>query len=670
MAEKLQIVIDVDGGKATTTLNKVEKATKDVGDQSEKSSKGVKSLSGALGQLAVGAAAVKILKDITVAGMEMQTIMNTLQVATGDAAASMEFVRGEAERLGLDLESTAKAYAKFSAAARGSALEGEQADKVFTSIATASTAMGLSAEQSEGALRALEQMMSKGNVQAEELRGQLGERLPGAFNLAAKAMGVTTQELNKMLENGDVLASDMLPKLADVLVEEFGDGADSAAHNARQELARLGTAMFELKDAIATSGVLDAVAELARTFTDGAKEMTQFYTVIFGNAPLLEKNADQINALNKEIGALEKDIKASEGSGSVWKRLFGDYDIEKEKLKLAALKEELKAYTQARQLILEGDGEGSGTSGKPKPKPKPKPTETKAEKAKREREAARREADMITAYQHNADRIQAAQDYYDELALMAEQVAMDDEMRAIDAFDKELNLIEENRAMQVQNGVDEVAAEEEANKAKEDAEKIHLEKISKIRKDAGKEDLATKKKTDKMIADADKQRLSLTAGALSAASDLLAASGEGAFQASKAFAIAETVVSTYSAAQKAYESQLALPTPDAPARAAIAAGIAIAGGLARVAAIASTSSSSSSVSATSTGGSTPTASATTSSVPEAPATTTDTTQTSAINVVVEGGSVLDANFAADLADQLAGPMEQAFGNNRQYQVNV
>ena len=58
-----------------------------------------------------------------------------------------------------------------------------------------------------------------------------------------------------------------------------------------------------------------------------------------------------------------------------------------------------------------------------------------------------------------------------------------------------------------------------------------------------------------------------------------------AFKRNKAISIAETLVSTYQAAQKAYASQLAIPTPDAPIRAQVAAGIAVAAGLAKVAAI-------------------------------------------------------------------------------------
>ena len=72
-----------------------------------------------------------------------------------------------------------------------------------------------------------------------------------------------------------------------------------------------------------------------------------------------------------------------------------------------------------------------------------------------------------------------------------------------------------------------------------------------------------------------------------AASQLL----QGIFGESKAIATAETLVSTYFAAQKAYESQMLIPSPDALIRAKVAAGIAIAQGLARVAAIQKTNAS-------------------------------------------------------------------------------
>lgn len=93
------------------------------------------------------------------------------------------YLRTITNELGLAFGSTATAYSQFQAAARGTALEGEKSRAVFESIAKASAVMGLSAEQSSGVLLALQQMISKGTVQAEELRGQLGERLPGALRI-------------------------------------------------------------------------------------------------------------------------------------------------------------------------------------------------------------------------------------------------------------------------------------------------------------------------------------------------------------------------------------------------------------------------------------------------------------------------------------------------------
>lgn len=135
-----------------------------------------------------------------------------------------------------------------------------QAKDVFESIAKASAVMGLSAEQSGGVLLALQQMISKGTVQAEELRGQLGERLPGAFQIAAKAMGVTTAELGKMLEQGQVVADDFLPKFARALNESLGGAAEKAADRLDAAVNRFGNAWDRLKQAAGDSGVSKAMA--------------------------------------------------------------------------------------------------------------------------------------------------------------------------------------------------------------------------------------------------------------------------------------------------------------------------------------------------------------------------------------------------------------------------
>lgn len=194
---------------------------------------------------------------------EVDRFTNRMKVASGgigDAGRELDYVRGMANRMGLSLLPAMDGYSKLAAAARGTALEGANTRKVFEAVSKASVVMGLSAEQTNGALLALQQMVSKGTVQAEELRGQLGERLPGAFQIAARAMGVSTQELGKMLEQGQVLADEFLPKFASQLERELAGSTEDASKSAQASLNRFGNAWDDLKIQIANSGLGDAIA--------------------------------------------------------------------------------------------------------------------------------------------------------------------------------------------------------------------------------------------------------------------------------------------------------------------------------------------------------------------------------------------------------------------------
>ncbi len=167
---------------------------------------------GSLGAGIVSRAANAIVNlgaSVVRAGTEMEAMDQRFRAATGSAAAAaaeLEFVRAEIERLGLDALGAESGYSGLLAAMQGTALEGQATRDIFTAVAEAARVMGLSAAETGGVLTALEQIASKGTVSAEELRGQLGERLPGAFRIAARAMGVTTGELDGMLSAGELLA--------------------------------------------------------------------------------------------------------------------------------------------------------------------------------------------------------------------------------------------------------------------------------------------------------------------------------------------------------------------------------------------------------------------------------------------------------------------------------
>jgi len=220
------------------------------------------SLQGALAVVFAG----RFVKGIVDAGIQMERFERAMKVATGSselAAKEMAFVQKSAMELGLDLETTAGSYGKLIAAARGTTLAGKESREIFLGISEAATVLGLSAAQTGGALTAIEQIISKGKVSAEELRGQLGERLPGAFQIAARSIGVTTSELDDMLKKGELTADELLPKLARELRKTFGPQVAESANSAEAAINRLSTSIFNLKVAIAESGVLDAVANFA-----------------------------------------------------------------------------------------------------------------------------------------------------------------------------------------------------------------------------------------------------------------------------------------------------------------------------------------------------------------------------------------------------------------------
>lgn len=191
----------------------------------------------------------KLGRALVEAGRIMNSLKSQFKAVTGntlEANTKLEQSVLIARKAGTNLVATAQGWARFSAAIKGTALEGEKGRKVFQQVSMASSVLQLSSEETAGVFKALEQMISKGVVQAEELRGQLGDRLPGAFNIAARAMGVSTQELGKMMKKGQVLSEDLLPKLGNELVKTFNlDNKPIDNYNTRLE--NLKTAWFKLK---------------------------------------------------------------------------------------------------------------------------------------------------------------------------------------------------------------------------------------------------------------------------------------------------------------------------------------------------------------------------------------------------------------------------------------
>ena len=253
-ADKFGVIYDRAGRKITESSIRQAKAFEDNRRALESSGKAA-----ALSFAAITAATLGMGGALLKTYIQFEKLNNSLKFSTGSASAAakeIEYIKNTVNKLGLEFTATSTAYAKFSAATKGTALEGQKTRDVFEAIAKASTVLGLSAEETGGALNALQQMVSKGTVSAEELRGQLGERLPGAFNIAARSIGVTTSELQDMLQKGEIVSSEFLPKFAKELTKSLGNSPESAAGSAQAQLNKLSNAWLDLKKNLAESGVV------------------------------------------------------------------------------------------------------------------------------------------------------------------------------------------------------------------------------------------------------------------------------------------------------------------------------------------------------------------------------------------------------------------------------
>lgn len=211
----------------------------------------VKNLITSLGVIGGASLAVEVIKNAYKQAKELDTLNKSLKAVTKSEeqfGKSKEYLSKIADDYGVKINDLTKSYVKFTAASKGTRLEGEKANEIFDKVTKSSAQMGLSADETGGVLKALEQIMSKGKVQAEELRGQLGDRLPGAFNIMARAMGVSTAELDKMLQSGKVMADDVLPKFAIELEKTFGADKTNRIDNMVSAENRFSNAWTELID--------------------------------------------------------------------------------------------------------------------------------------------------------------------------------------------------------------------------------------------------------------------------------------------------------------------------------------------------------------------------------------------------------------------------------------
>ncbi|MCO5629035.1 tape measure protein [Citrobacter freundii] len=202
-------------------------------------------------------------------GLKKEASQRAAQFVLGDEGAkrATDFVKNLANSSGVDQIETLSSYAKFSAGAGD--MNTDQKESLFSNVIGTSRLMGLNTEEINGILKAFEQMASKGKIQAEELRGQLGDRMAGAFQLFARSLGMTTEELDKAMKDGKVLSKDVLPKVS----AEMGNmiakagGWENIINSTQTQLGRLSNS-WNNNLALMFDGSQEGLTDFTRSLTN------------------------------------------------------------------------------------------------------------------------------------------------------------------------------------------------------------------------------------------------------------------------------------------------------------------------------------------------------------------------------------------------------------------
>lgn len=196
--------------------------------------------------------------------IKMGTVVGSSQSAQ---AAEWKYMIDLSDRLGIKLSDVAVGYSKFAVAAKNTGLSLQQSKFVFESIAKTSRVFHLSADEMSGIFTAMQQMLSKGQVYAEELNGQLGERLPTALAMFAKGMDMTTGELLKAMQKGEI-SGDAVINFARAQAKEIDAELATAEKGVDAMEARAANASTAFKLALADSGFIEAYTRLLQRLTE------------------------------------------------------------------------------------------------------------------------------------------------------------------------------------------------------------------------------------------------------------------------------------------------------------------------------------------------------------------------------------------------------------------
>lgn len=295
--------------KLGNRLNEINRTTKKVSKGMMAFNTGMSKLMGTMALFVGLQTFVELTKNVYNLLKQLDAMRFAMEAVITDQfelAQTTEWLKEITNSYGVDLVATTERYVKFRAAAGQANLTMRETQDIFETMTKVSGVLGLSTDELKGVYLALEQMISKGKVTTEELRRQLGERLPGAVDILAKSMGVTTDKLSEMMKKGEVITKDVLPAFAEEVEKTFGLDSVNKVETLIAAEARLENAWIDFVNTV--NGSDGVISEWVRKGLDDLSEYMNFISDKFFKGNEQWFDSSQAIGYKEAIQDIEKEL--------------------------------------------------------------------------------------------------------------------------------------------------------------------------------------------------------------------------------------------------------------------------------------------------------------------------------------------------------------------------
>lgn len=281
------------------------------------------------------------------AGDRLSRALNAVYKDANVANSQIDLLRKISLDSGVAVGALEQEFIKFSASMNSANIPLKTSNELFAAVTKAGASLGLTADDMAGSLNALAQMASKGVVSMEELRQQLGDRLPGAMGLAAKGLGITEAELVKLVESGDLAARDLFPALTQALLTMQGSTVGLT-----NDLGRFKTVLTTISEDAGAAGWAEVLSVAFRGL--GA--------AVGGTALALEATGDTLSLFAKGSAAVVAELFGHRGAWAAYQE-----DVDKVDKRLEKHTKSLEDFLFPSQKVAEsvkGSAVAMGEFGK------------------------------------------------------------------------------------------------------------------------------------------------------------------------------------------------------------------------------------------------------------------------------------------------------------------